>query len=109
MDSDQLKVLTDLWTAQHVEVEIDVWPVEDGETVEHEDLRIGFWRFREKTFLELRLLLQRRENVVVVPPDATTVVVQDQDPLDREQGWSLKWTKLVLSVIFFEQRSCFLN
>ena len=49
-----------LGSAQDVEEEINVGPVENGETVKHEDLGIGLRRLGEEALLKSRLKIGKK-------------------------------------------------
>lgn len=79
-------------TAHHVEEQIHIALVDTGQTVQHDDFRIGPVRFVEQVLLVRLLLLHRGKYVLVVVLGQypVAVVVQNAHSLDGVQGWFLR-------------------
>ena len=74
------------------EYQTDNSPVDDGQTVIHEDFGVGFVGFVEQVLFKLALFLERWVDAVVIifGQYSVAVVVHEDNPLDRVQTGPLK-------------------
>lgn len=81
-----------LLASHHIEEQIDIAFIDNGETIQHDDLGVGSVRLVEKILLVLLLLLHGRKDVfvVVLGQDPVAIVVHDDHAFDCVQTRLLK-------------------